>query len=150
MEDFRLDGTRSDNIVEDNLFAADDDNEAEDAGDSHEDTDSLRAGVSVEYLTNLKDRMKSEIDVHGCPEIYLNGTFWFQPRDAVFALEAARLSPSGISPRELYHREVFVWLPGLPIRLPGEPATLFCPTSGCFGKLHRKSKLPLHVRVACC
>jgi hypothetical protein len=133
MEDFQLDGTRSENIVEDSLFGADGDTETEDMV-------SLRSGVSVEYLTDLKDRMKSEIDAQGSPQIYLNGNFWFRPRDAVFTLEAARLSVSGISPRELYYRDVFVWLLGLPIRLLGEPATLICPTSGCSGKLHHKSE----------
>ena len=72
MEDFQLDGSRSENIVEDSLFGAE-----EDAGTDniHEDIDSLKAGVSIEYLTDLKDHLKLEIDAHGLGRIKHSFTY---------------------------------------------------------------------------
>jgi hypothetical protein len=139
VEDLQLDGGRSENIVEDSLFGAEDDVEPDEIRDGFEEMDTLQAGVSVEYLTDLKDCLKLEIAKYGRPKIYQDGSFWYRPRDAVFALEAARQSASGISPRELYYRDVFVWLPGLRVSLPGEPNTLSCPTPECSGTLRRKS-----------
>ena len=84
-------------------------------------------GVTFEYLKSLIEKIKTEIADFKQPACYRNGTFWHRLRDAVFALEASWLTPSGINPRELYHRDVFIWLLGLPTRLPGEPEVLHCP-----------------------
>jgi len=147
MDDLQPDGGRSENIVKDSLFGAKDDAAPDEIRDSLEETDTLQAGVSVEYLTDLKDCLKSEIEKYGCPKTYQDGSFWYRPCDPVFTLEAARQSASGISPRELYYRDIFVWLPGLYVPLPGEPNTLLCPTPECSGTLHRKSQFLIIQRL---
>jgi hypothetical protein len=37
------------------------------------------------------------------------------------------MTDAGMNPQDLYHQDVFVWLLGLPIWLPGEPDVLQCP-----------------------
>lgn len=125
-------------IVDDSLFEDDDDENVEGQGESVITTDmggvgsdeinDEAGGVMFEYLKSLIEKIKKEIIEAGQPLCYKNGTFWHRRRDAVFALEASRMTSSGINPRELYFRDVFVWLLGLPTRLPGEPEVLYCPT----------------------
>ncbi|KAJ7153309.1 hypothetical protein C8R46DRAFT_1357190 [Mycena filopes] len=69
---------------------------------------------------------------------YAYGTFWQLARDPIFALEAARKGRAGVNPRELYFLDVFLWLPGLKTRLPGEPEFLRCLQPSCLGRLTRK------------
>ena len=118
------------NIVEDTLFPGD-----PDSGDSGKEVqDSVpENGVLWDYLSKLLRSVKGQIDVHHKPAVYSSGTFWHRPRDPIFALEAARISSSGITPRELYHMDVFIWILGLKARLPGEPEVLHCPK--CSGHL---------------
>jgi hypothetical protein len=126
------------NIVDDSLFGDGDDETVEVPDDSVPTADvdesetsgtgTETGGVLFEYLKSLIEKIKKDIVNFSQPECYRNGTFWHHPHDAIFALEASRLTPSGINPRELYHRDVFIWLLGLPTRLPGEPEMLHCPT----------------------
>jgi hypothetical protein len=123
------------NIVDDSLFENDVDETAEVQDDAvptavgdDSGTGVETGGVTFEYLKSLIEKIKTDIADFKQPACYRNGTFWHRPHDAIFALEASRLTPSGINPRELYHRDVFIWLLGLPTRLPGEPEMLHCPT----------------------
>lgn len=98
--------------------------------------------ISEQFLLTVVARLKREITEHKRPRIYSEGTFWIRPRDPAFALEASRFGTDReqcINPRELYYLEIFVWLPGLPSGLPGEPDQLLCPK--CQGKLIRAGEL---------
>ncbi|KAJ6511241.1 hypothetical protein DFH09DRAFT_1100465 [Mycena vulgaris] len=118
--------------------------------------------MSEGFLQSLVEKLKSEIKgCHGRPDTCENGTFWHRVRDPVFALEAARLTamdtteeasedkpPRGMNPRELYQRDVFIWLPGLPKKLPGElNDTIQSPPPGVRA-LHREDFL-LTNRLKC-
>jgi hypothetical protein len=126
------------NIVDDSLFGDGDDETVEVPDDSVPTVDvdesetsgtgTETGGVLFEYLKSLIEKIKKDIVNFSQPECYRNGTFWHRPHDAIFALEASRMSSSGINPQELYHRDVFIWLLGLPKPLPGEPEKLHCPT----------------------
>ena len=139
------DSEEEENIVDDALFEEEDREDGDEIADVQTesvvttDMGSIGAdemtgagadagGVLFEYLKSLIDNIKKDITGIGQPAIYRNGSFWHRPRDPIFALEASRMTSSGINPRELYHRDVFVWLLGLPTRLPGEPDILHCPT----------------------
>ena len=137
------------NIIDETLFREEEENEIELdgigngwAGEGDGETDAEMGGVLFEYLKSLIERFKKEITDFGHPAVYRGGSFWSRPRHPVFALEASRKTPAGINPRELYHRDVFVWLLGLPTRLPGEPDALRCPNcktrQGQYQTLSRK------------
>lgn len=98
--------------------------------------------ISEQFLLTVVAQLKREITDKKRPKIYSEGTFWIHPRDPAFALETSRFGTyreQCINPRELYYLEIFVWLPGLPSALPGEPDQLLCPK--CRGKLIRTGKL---------
>jgi hypothetical protein len=97
--------------------------------------------ISEQFLYTVVAKLKLEISQYKRPKIYSEGTFWIRPRDPVFALDASRFGSNGeqcINPRELYHLDIFVWLPGLPVGLPGEPDHLLCPKCHC--QLERAGK----------
>lgn len=98
--------------------------------------EAIPGNISEQFLLTVLARLKLEVNQYNRPKIYSEGTFWIHPRDPVFALDASRFGTDGeqcINPRELYHLDIFVWLPGLPTGsgLPGEPDWLLCPKC-CF------------------
>ena len=132
----------AENIIEESMFDEEDSDIQESVhvtsdmgGVGEDEICGEEAGVTYEFLKSLIEKLKIEIKSHGQPESYRNGSFWYRPRDPVFALEASRMA-SGINSRELYHCDVFVWLLGLPTRLPGEPEQLHCPHCQNEGRYH--------------
>lgn len=112
------------------LDETDDDN----GSDDQHPPEAEAGNISEQFLHTVVAKLKLEISQHKKPKIYSEGTFWIHPRDPAFALDASRFGTDGercINPRELYHLDVFVWLPGLPSGLPGEPDLLLCPKCHC-------------------
>ncbi|KAK7007114.1 hypothetical protein R3P38DRAFT_2792992 [Favolaschia claudopus] len=68
-------------------------------------------------LVALKARLDSEIKTHHMPLCYVRGDFFDRPPHPVFALHNS-IKGAGLNPKDLYLRDVFVWLPYL---LPGCP-----------------------------
>jgi hypothetical protein len=97
-------------------------------------------GVLWNYLSVLVKKLQVEVESKNQPEVYRNGSFWIRPQDPIFALETARKSGSGINPRVLYHPNVFIWILGLKVKLPGEPDYLKCPK--CTSHLQRRGMKP--------
>lgn len=121
----------------------------DETGDDSDYTDppppeAIPGNISEQFLLTVLTKLKLEINQYKRPKIYSEGTFWVRPRDPAFALDASRFGTDGeqcINPRELYHLDIFVWLPGLPTGsgLPGEPDRLLCPK--CCFQLVRTGKL---------
>ena len=133
LEDSTNTGIGGENTVEESMFEGEEEDiqgDMEitlDMGGVGKDEICETGGVTFDYLKALIDKLKKEIETYNRPKIYQNGSFWHHPRDPIFALEASRITSSGNNPRELYHRDVFVWPLGLHARLPGEPEHLYCP-----------------------
>ncbi|KAK7019948.1 hypothetical protein R3P38DRAFT_2536008 [Favolaschia claudopus] len=70
----------------------------------------------------LKARLDSEIKIHKMPLCYTRGHFFDRPAHPVFALHNS-MKGAGLNPRDLYLRDVFIWLPYL---LPGCPKRFLC------------------------
>ena len=102
--------------MESNAYNAQQETEAEDTV----------TGVLQEYMAGILDKIKQQIDWHGHPDCYTHGTFWECPKYPIFALEASATCPTGISPTELYHLDVFIWLPD---HIPGSPGHFHCSCS---------------------
>ncbi|KAJ7572428.1 hypothetical protein C8J56DRAFT_759951, partial [Mycena floridula] len=99
--------------------------------------DEIITGVHQEYLKCTLDKIKSQITRHSQPDCYRDGTFWIRPRDAVFALNAAKVHEDGVNPNELYQLPIFVWFPDM---LPDTPDTFLC---SCGHYLSRNGMLSL-------
>ena len=112
--------------IEDSLVDDDDDAEVDDAKAQIEsEADIVQSGILKEYLKGVLESIKFQIAESSLnqPECYYQGTFWIRPRDPIFALYASRECDPAMSPTELYHRAIFVWLPD---RLPGSPDAFKC------------------------
>lgn len=135
--------------VDESLFTPE--NEADETSDDSSIPEALPNTLSGQFLSRLLVTIKAEVKALGKPKIYSEGTFWWRSQDPVFALEKSRLSETGLNPRELCERDVFIFLPGLPSRLPGEPEILKCPKcrknlkrNGMLFELQKKSLLNLY------
>jgi hypothetical protein len=148
-------GFGEENTVEESMFEVEEDILGDmettlDMGGVGKDEICETGGVTFDYLKALIDKLKKEIETYNRPKIYQNGSFWHYPRDPVFALEASRITSSGINPRELYHRDVFVWLLGLQAKLPGEPEHIYCPNCQANKYCHKLKRTGvLHIPVHC-
>lgn len=135
-----------DKLIDDSLVESEDDMDADaDQTLKESEADAVKAGVLQEYLKGVLEQIKTEIKTSKKPQCYIQGTFWIRPRDPVFALHASSAGSFGPSPTELYHLDIFVWLPQL---LPGAPDTLKCI---CGHKLtkHGWNDNPIARRVKC-
>ena len=115
--------------IEDSLVDDDDDDDdtkvdAEKAQIESE-ADTVKSGVLKEYLKGVLESIKFQIEESDLnqPECYYQGTFWMRPHNPVFALYASRECDPAMTPTELYHWDIFVWLPD---RLPGSPDKFKC------------------------
>jgi hypothetical protein len=117
-------GDRIDGVIDESLLEGDDDMDF-DAENAQKETeaDDAANGVLQEYMADILGRIKQQIDSHGRPNCYANGTFWEHPKDPLFALQASATCATGISPTELYHLDVFIWLPD---RIPGSSGSFSC------------------------
>jgi hypothetical protein len=103
---------RVDGVIDESLLDGDDDMDF-DAENAQKETeaDETVNGVLQEYMADILGRIKQQIDSRGRPDCYANGTFWERPKDPLFALQASATRATGVSPTELYHLDVFIWLP---------------------------------------
>lgn len=103
---------RVDGVIDESLLDGDDDMDF-DAENAQKETeaDETVNGVLQEYMADVLGRIKRQIDSRGRPDCYANGTFWEHPKDPLFALQASATRATGVSPTELYHLDVFIWLP---------------------------------------
>lgn len=74
-----------------------------------------------QFLSAAKRRIVKEIEKHGQPLCYKNGSFFEYAIHPIFALK--RVGVTGLTPNQLYHRDIFLWLPHL---LPGHPDKFKC------------------------
>ncbi|KAK6985101.1 hypothetical protein R3P38DRAFT_3450499 [Favolaschia claudopus] len=81
-------------------------------------------------LVKLKARLDREIKVHNMPLCYVQGSFYDRPPHPVFALHNG-MKGDGLDPRDLYLRDVFIWLPYL---LPGSPERFICTCGGALSR----------------
>ncbi|KAK7017601.1 hypothetical protein R3P38DRAFT_3559537 [Favolaschia claudopus] len=106
----------------------------------HPDAGSAEAGIGADetvveseihkQLVELKARLDREIKVHNMPLCYVRGTFYDRPPHPVFALHNG-MKVNGLDPRDLYLRDVFIWLPYL---LPGSPTRFICTCGGALSR----------------
>jgi hypothetical protein len=96
--------------------------------------------VLGKQLLDVRDRLADEIKAHGKPLCYLRGDFYDRPVHPVFALHRSKIGV-GLDPKELYQREIFVWLPHL---LPGCPEKFKCT---CGDRLSRNGLFNLSSRI---
>ncbi|KAJ7819831.1 hypothetical protein B0H14DRAFT_3736678 [Mycena olivaceomarginata] len=80
------------------------------------------SSVIHKQLTAIQERLLGEETTHGKPLCYLHGDFFNRPPHPVFALQKTQ-NMTGLDPRHLYLRKVFVWLLYL---LPGCPDRFKC------------------------
>jgi hypothetical protein len=80
-------------------------------------------GVLQEYMAGVLGKIKQQIDSYGRPNCYANGTFWERPKDPLFEMQVSATCATGVSPTELYHLDVFIWLPDC---LPGFSGSFCC------------------------
>ncbi|KIM88469.1 hypothetical protein PILCRDRAFT_3452 [Piloderma croceum F 1598] len=115
---------RVDGVIDESLLDGDDDMDF-DAQNAQKETeaDETINGVLQEYMADILGRIKWQIESHGHPDCYANGTFWEHPKDPPFALQASATHATGVSPTELYHLDVFIWLPD---RIPGFSSSFSC------------------------
>jgi hypothetical protein len=99
------------------------------------DSDDLSAGAEEEdaasnpkqdsilkkYLSLVLENIILQIDRHGMPNCYRNKSFVISAHDPIWALHDAAIH--GFKPDQLYHRDVFLWLPSC---LPGAPPFFKC------------------------
>jgi len=117
----------TDGVIDESLLEGDDDMEF-DAANAQKETEGEEAinGVLQEYMADILAKVKRQIDSHGRPDCYTRGTFWEHPKDPLFALQASATRITGLSPTELYHLDVFIWLPD---RIPGFSDKFHCSCS---------------------
>ncbi|KAK7036962.1 hypothetical protein R3P38DRAFT_2432436, partial [Favolaschia claudopus] len=99
--------------------------EALDHLQAESESDAAETGNDSEIhkqLVALKARLDNEIKTHHMPLCYVRGDFFDRPPHPVFALHNS-MKGTGLNPRDLYLRNVFVWLPYL---LPGCPKRFIC------------------------
>jgi Domain of unknown function (DUF6729) len=89
-------------------------------------------GVLKEYSKEVLESIKRQLAQSGHPECYAQGTFWIRAKDPLFSIHASSARSSGLTPVELYHLDVFIWIPN---HLPGAPSDFHCPN--CQHKLIR-------------
>ena len=111
-------------VIDESLLEGDDDMEF-DADNAQRETEAEEAvtGVLQEYMADVLGKIRRQIDSYGCPDCYAHGTFWECPKDPLFAMQASATRATGVSPTELYHLDVFIWLPDC---LPGFPGSVCC------------------------
>ncbi|KAJ7591861.1 hypothetical protein C8J56DRAFT_780924 [Mycena floridula] len=115
--------TDRDILIDDSLLDGEEDPEEERvAAEQQAEEEEVREGILDEYLEGIKNTIVQDIARSGKPKCYKAGTFWMRPRDPIFALDEA-LRSGLLSPNELYHMDIFVWLPNL---LPGAPTKFIC------------------------
>jgi hypothetical protein len=103
--------------VDDSLFDTEDNMDVNaDEAQKESDAEAHQIGVLEVYLVEVLDCIKAKIQKSGAPECYFQGTFWINPHDPVFALHASSAHSTNLSPKELYHLDVFLWVPD---HLPG-------------------------------
>lgn len=73
------------------------------------------------YLQNFKKMIMNEIRNDDQPRCYKDGQLYVRPRNPIFALRDAQAVD--YIPDELYHLDIFVWLPE---HLPGRPDIFTC------------------------
>lgn len=133
-----------DRIIEDGLFdGGDEDNAEADASTASAETKAAEPkpqSILRQWLASVKDTVMKEIIAHDMPLCYLNGDFWIRPRHPAFALRHA--ATVKYSPRELYHRDVFLWLP-----MHLSPETTFYCTCGL--KLTKNGMFSDHLILSC-
>jgi len=102
----------TDGVIDESLLEGDDDMEF-DAANAQKETEGEEAinDVLQEYMADILAKVKRQIDFHGRPDCYASGTYWKHPKDPLFALQASATRATGLSPTELYHLDVFIWLP---------------------------------------
>lgn len=74
-----------------------------------------------QFLSAAKRRIVKEIEKYGQPLCYKRGSFFEYAMHPVFALKQNIVT--GFTPNQLYHRDIFIWLPHL---LPGHPDKFKC------------------------
>lgn len=113
-----------DTFIDDSLVESDDDPDF-DAEKTQQETDAEAptTGILQEYSKEVLEIIKRQINCLGCPECYTQGTFWIRPKDPLFALHASTGRPTGLSPTELYHLDIFVWVPNC---IPGASDSFHC------------------------
>jgi hypothetical protein len=111
-------------VIDESILEGDDDMEF-DANNAQRETEAEEAvtGVLQEYMAGVLGKIKRQIDSYGRPDCYAHGTFWERPKDPFFAMQASATRATGVSPTELYHLDVFIWLPD---RLPGFSGSFCC------------------------
>lgn len=75
-----------------------------------------------QYLKTVKECIAAEINKHGEPICYQQGSFFDRPMHPVFAMRKD-ISTIGLTASTLYQQDVFVWLPHL---VPGHPDYFKC------------------------
>jgi hypothetical protein len=110
--------------IDDSLSDDEDDVEVDaDQTLKESEAETVKTGVLQEYLKEVLEHIKGQILTSKQPTCYKQGTFWIWPPDPLFALHVASVHGVVLSPTELYHLDIFVWLPQ---HLPGTPDTLRC------------------------
>jgi hypothetical protein len=112
--------------IDDSLLEDDDDGDVDADADQalkESEAEAIKSGVLREYSKGVLEEIKTQISTRGHPKCYTQGTFWIRPRDPVFALYASTASDTGFSPMELYHLDIFLWLPN---HLPDAPSEFNC------------------------
>jgi hypothetical protein len=111
-------------VIDESLLEGDDDMEF-DAANAQRESEGEDAvnGVLQEYMTDILEKVKRQIHICGIPDCYSCGTFWEHPKDPLFALQASAARATGVYPTELYHLDIFIWLPD---HIPGSPGKFHC------------------------
>ncbi|KAK7002064.1 hypothetical protein R3P38DRAFT_2356625, partial [Favolaschia claudopus] len=119
-----------------------------DGNGAESESDAAETGTDSEIhkqLVAVKARLDNEIKTHQMPLCYVRGDFFDRPPHPVFALHNS-MKGTGLNPRDLYLRDVFVWLPYL---LPGCPKRFICTCGAALsrnGELRLRTVLPRRVR----
>ncbi|TDL14636.1 hypothetical protein BD410DRAFT_757087, partial [Rickenella mellea] len=117
-------GNLSDSSVDSDFFQEeDDDDDFDEVNDMHSGQHATAAneeklpvsGVVKNYLASLLQDIKAQIQLKKMPDCYRAGHFWIYPRDPFFAMQKAVQPGSGseLTPNDLYHPLVFLWVPTL-------------------------------------
>ena len=70
-----------DGVIDESLLESDDDMES-DAEKAQKETEGEEAvnGVLQEYMTDILEKVKRQIDSYGRPDCYAHGNFWEHPK----------------------------------------------------------------------
>jgi hypothetical protein len=112
--------------IEDSLVDDDDDTKVDaEKAQIESEADTVKSGFPKEYLKGVLESIKFQIEESDLnqPECDHQGTFWICPCNPVFALYASIECDPAMTPTELYHWDIFVWLPD---RLSGSSDMLKC------------------------